>query len=172
MLDAFRDLILTRRYANIRVGDIVRRANVGRSTFYEHFRDKDDLLCESISGLLAIMADIFSDRYDMKRLCFVMDHFRENSRLARGMFNGPSAPQFVHVLANLIEEHLATTCPRKGLTPSIPLEIIAFQAAETMLGLVRAWLQKGISCSAAVIAAAMHKSATAAVNVLLLPARQ
>ena len=42
LLQAFVSLLLEpRRYDQIKVGDIVERANVGRSTFYEHFRNKD-----------------------------------------------------------------------------------------------------------------------------------
>ena len=44
LLDAFGRLVLERGYADIRIADVIRQANVGRSTFYEHFRSKDDLL--------------------------------------------------------------------------------------------------------------------------------
>ncbi|MFD7842339.1 TetR/AcrR family transcriptional regulator [Nocardia sp. NPDC059764] len=41
------ELMLTRPYARITVRDIIDRADVGRSTFYAHYRDKDDLLLVS-----------------------------------------------------------------------------------------------------------------------------
>lgn len=41
------ELMLERDYARISVRDILDRADVGRSTFYTHFRDKDDLLLVS-----------------------------------------------------------------------------------------------------------------------------
>ncbi len=41
--DALISLILQKGYDRITVQDIVDRANVGRSTFYDHFQDKDDL---------------------------------------------------------------------------------------------------------------------------------
>ena len=53
ILGAFRDLVLTRGYDPISVRDIVDAAGVGRSTFYEHFDDKDDLFQQSLRPLLS-----------------------------------------------------------------------------------------------------------------------
>jgi len=45
--DALLGLLRERRYEAISVQDIVERADVARSTFYEHYLDKDDLLLGS-----------------------------------------------------------------------------------------------------------------------------
>ncbi len=45
-------LIHEKPYDSIAVREILDRANVGRSTFYTHFRDKDDLLVSSIHDML------------------------------------------------------------------------------------------------------------------------
>jgi AcrR family transcriptional regulator len=49
--EALTDLILEEGYEAVTVQDIIDRADVGRSTFYAHFIDKDDLL-------MAILADL------------------------------------------------------------------------------------------------------------------
>ena len=49
--EALTDLILERGYEAVTVQDVIDRADVGRSTFYAHFIDKDDLL-------MAILADL------------------------------------------------------------------------------------------------------------------
>lgn len=46
------ELMLERGYARITVQDILDRADVGRSTFYSHYRDKDDLLAVSCTEFL------------------------------------------------------------------------------------------------------------------------
>ena len=49
--EALTDLILERGYESVTVQDVIDRADVGRSTFYAHFLDKDALL-------MAILADL------------------------------------------------------------------------------------------------------------------
>src|SRR5687767_6450823 len=44
LLDSFVSLIIERGYANVTVQDIIDRAKVGRSTFYAHFENKEQVL--------------------------------------------------------------------------------------------------------------------------------
>jgi len=50
--DALGSLIQEKPYDEIAVQEILDRANVGRSTFYMHFSDKDELLVSSIYDML------------------------------------------------------------------------------------------------------------------------
>src|SRR5215207_5209269 len=50
--DALGALIHEKPYDAIAVKEILARANVGRSTFYSHYRDKDELL---VSGIHAVL---------------------------------------------------------------------------------------------------------------------
>ncbi|HEY9009674.1 MAG TPA: helix-turn-helix domain-containing protein, partial [Devosia sp.] len=51
LFDALVRLIRTMPYAEISVGDILAEADIGRSTFYAHFRSKDELLDRSLDRL-------------------------------------------------------------------------------------------------------------------------
>lgn len=57
LFDALVALIRERDYETITVEDVLRRANVGRSTFYAHFTSKDDLLEKSLERLRQLLAD-------------------------------------------------------------------------------------------------------------------
>jgi AcrR family transcriptional regulator len=53
---ALLDLIAEKGYPHITVQDILDRADVGRSTFYTHYRDKEDLLRSGIADFNAAAA--------------------------------------------------------------------------------------------------------------------
>ena len=57
LYEAISALMLTKPYAEIEVQDITARANVGRSTFYTHFRSKDELLVRSLERLRPFLAE-------------------------------------------------------------------------------------------------------------------
>ena len=48
---ALLELILAKGYDKVTIQDVLDRADVGRATFYAHFRDKDDLL---VSGAVEL----------------------------------------------------------------------------------------------------------------------
>jgi hypothetical protein len=53
---ALLSLIQEKGYDRIKVQDILDRADVGRSTFYAHYRDKDDLLQSGFEDVRAALA--------------------------------------------------------------------------------------------------------------------
>src|SRR5690242_21361723 len=54
--DALLALMQERRYADLTVQDILDRANIGRSTFYAHYWDKDDLLASTIQRMIEALS--------------------------------------------------------------------------------------------------------------------
>lgn len=56
--EALVSLILEKKYESITVQQILDRANVGRSTFYLHFKDKDDLLTMGFDYMGELLREI------------------------------------------------------------------------------------------------------------------
>src|SRR5260370_15510074 len=52
---ALMSLILEKKYESITVQEILDRADVGRSTFYMHFQDKDELLFDGFQYLQSFL---------------------------------------------------------------------------------------------------------------------
>ena len=62
--DALIALMEERAFESITVQDILDRAGVGRSTFYEHFRDKNDLFLSDVEDFLEMMSNLLVGRED------------------------------------------------------------------------------------------------------------
>jgi AcrR family transcriptional regulator len=156
LLSAFRDVMFERGYSRLTVRAIIDRANVGRSTFYEHFRNKEDVLRESIAPILTPLADILSPNHSGERLRGIVEHvWAVRERIASAML-GPTRPLIVHLLAELLEERLASLAAEPGRPPRpVPLRLIAGALAEAQIGLLATWIRGEAPASADAVAQAL-----------------
>jgi AcrR family transcriptional regulator len=136
LLAAFAHLLLTEGYAAQTVDSVVRRADVGRSTFYMHFRSLEDLLLHSLERPSMPLAALVRGDITAEKLVPQLEHFREQRRLNRVFLNAPVRDIWIKCLARLIERELA---PRR-LKPALPLPMIAAHIAQSQIALVAAWL--------------------------------
>jgi AcrR family transcriptional regulator len=171
LLNAFNELMLDRRYDEFGVADIVEDADVGRSTFYEHYRGKDDLLVHSMSWMLDVLAEAAFGPGDGAELEGLLAHFLENRDMGRYLLVGPPArevlPRLVHELAQRIERRVEASLRERGTEPALPPRLIALQTAEAQFGLIKAWLRDPSPCAPAEVASGMRRSAAAGVAALL-----
>ena len=91
--EALMALMQEKRYDDITVQDIIDRANVGRSTFYSHYRDKEDLMISGLMGLMEILSQMVSrpSKTGVDRLLptqELFEHVQEHQNLFRGMVRG------------------------------------------------------------------------------------
>lgn len=162
IMQAFRDLVLSRRYDEIHVASIIQSADVSRSTFYEHFKNKDQLLQVSLTWILTPLAQCGFATFDDASVLTVLSHFRDVKQLANFFFSSPTHKLIVKELTALIELELAKASLRCNL--QIPVSLIAWQTAESILGLVRIWLESSFELSASVIAGQLRISAQAIID--------
>ena len=149
LINAFNELFLTRRRnETIRVSDIVEHANVGRSTFYEHYSSADHLYLQALARPFSILADAIAGRCEPSKLCWLLEHFWENRQRARTTFTGRQRDQVTRLLAGLLEERLA----QSGTGPVIPIRLAALQLAEASMALIRGWVMAEASCTAECLA--------------------
>ena len=64
LYDALIALIRCKPYDQITIEDILRKADVGRSTFYAHFTSKDDLLQRSLDRLKLALVSALEEKLD------------------------------------------------------------------------------------------------------------
>src|SRR6476469_6803792 len=74
--EALTDLILEKGYEAVTVQEVIDRADVGRSTFYAHFIDKDALLMEILDDLEVPGPDSTSWKADDPAFGWTLELFR------------------------------------------------------------------------------------------------
>jgi len=128
LFEALVELMVEKGYEAISVADVAERANVGRSTFYAHYADKEDLLQESLQGLrhhLTTAAPIRKDTegpvhpalaFSLPMLLHVQEVRELFCALAGKQQGAPVHAQLHVMLADLVREALeadngATTRP-------------------------------------------------------------
>lgn len=166
LFTAFFDLVLARPYEQIKVDDIVKRARIGRSTFYEYFCSKDAMLAASLAGPFALLADAIGPLDNTARLVELLEHFWANRAVARGVFTGAVRRRTAAVLVGLIEKRLRVTRAGVPTRLIIPTHLAAVQLSEALLAPLTAWLLGDSACSAKALAVALRKTAIALVGVL------
>jgi AcrR family transcriptional regulator len=117
--DALIALILERGWDEVSVQDVCDRADIGRSTFYMHFADKEDLLLSGFADLRKAMDEQrAASAAGTQALGFaraMIEHAHENQRLFRALV-GKRSGQAVqklfrqHVL-DLVRQDLAGLAP-------------------------------------------------------------
>lgn len=136
--EALFSLILERGWDAATVQDICARADVGRSTFYVHFADKEDLL---LSGFALFQQEL--ERYVQKAgrepLAFVrplIAHVLEHRRLARALVGKRSGRAVQHrlleVIRALLEDDLSKIAPA-GRGRTVALHYLAGAFLEVLV---------------------------------------
>lgn len=150
--EALVSLIAEKPYDSIVVKEILDRANVGRSTFYTHFRDKDDLLISGIHDMLGPVPAPTRTRGKGQEwiLWFSLPVFDHHYRHAHAWGDriGPRGRTILHehlrrVLTEIIAEAM-TRDFRFGRQPArhIPPELISSYIASTFVLVLNWWLDK------------------------------
>ena len=91
--EALTDLILEKGYEGVTVQDVIDRADVGRSTFYAHFVDKDDLLMAILADLDVPGPDASSWQPDDPAFGWTLElfrHFGSGKRVFKAVASGQS----------------------------------------------------------------------------------
>ncbi|NHZ64595.1 TetR/AcrR family transcriptional regulator [Massilia genomosp. 1] len=159
---AFVELLLEQGFEALKIGAVADRANVGRSTFYEHYRTKHDLLRASIVGPFSILADLVAPTVSAGSVTALLRHFRDNQQIARVLLGWPTRPLLGHTLADLIADRLKRH--PAGLA-RVPHEVIARQIADAQLSLVDSWVQGRPHLDLDVAADALKRTAMALASV-------
>jgi len=156
-------LIKERPGEEITVKEVLDRASVGRSTFYLHFRDKDDLLFSQLEQFLEMFSTLVSARKEKSRRVVAVqemfEHIAEQQKLWHGLAASEAINDFFDLAQDFftrgIEQRLKelSACP-KGRERE--LRIRAVGLAGNLLSLLRWWIERGAKEPAAEMDRTFH----------------
>ena len=109
VFEAFFQMVQSTRYDELKTKDIIEKAGIGRSTFYEHFLDKDDVLSQSLEHLMSIYAAALIGKENHDNLLSALTHFWERRVFARVILKHPTREVVDSCLRNLISSNMSDT---------------------------------------------------------------
>jgi len=158
--NALIQLILENGYDAVTIEEITDRADLGRTTFYLHFKDKEELLlhavdtiCEDFIDKNKALLDLVDDPHDAihklrlnldkQILYYIFAHARDNADLYKVMLRGEGSAMASQRFANIIKNEAVKRLDRiKGLEIKVPIEIFAVFFAGTIMEMVTWWLEE------------------------------
>lgn len=164
---AFVQIVLSDGYEAVTVERVADLANVGRSTFYMHFKGKEDILKKSMEHPSSHLAILVGHDMRPEALLQILRHFHEQRRTNRVFFSWPIRPIWVKCLAEMIEPRLTTVARNARARPVLPLAFIAHQIAEAQIALVTHWLVANASAKPDLVAEALIAETRALLVALL-----
>lgn len=145
---SFNEIFLVDGYEKSTPAHIAEVAQVGRSTFYEHFDGRDDLLEQRLLRVLLPLADVTTAKAVPGDLEPLLDHFWDHRVVVRALLGGRARTVVMRALTRLIEERIRVD--QKG--SPVPLRMIAAKIAGGHLALLEEWLPGRHRCTSADLA--------------------
>ncbi|HEX2916155.1 MAG TPA: TetR/AcrR family transcriptional regulator, partial [Chloroflexia bacterium] len=144
---AFAELLSERPYDEILVQDILDRAGIGRTTFYAHYFDKEDLLESMTEQILSMFAQQIAHSPAGQRVVPSLELFehiyhspnQHLRALMRGRAGEPLWEALQTALCRALEPALYNLCTERA-SPPVPVPVVAEYLAGAFLTLLKWWL--------------------------------
>ncbi|GIM45770.1 TetR family transcriptional regulator [Collibacillus ludicampi] len=144
-------LMCEKGYDAITVQDIAQRATLNRATFYLHFRDKEDLLQQTIDDILNDLSSgmtsvAIAEKEDEPHpdLIYIFEHVSRNSDFYKVMLGKNGLPGFMFRLSDMISrrlhEKIAARQPDENQL-KVAKDIFTSYVTWAYLGVIVWWLE-------------------------------
>jgi len=147
ILQAFLSLCSEKSYDKVSVIDIAERANIGRTTFYDHYTDKEDLLTSSIAEMFMGLTQGEEDPRDRVVPAFgLLNHIKDNAQLTPGFDLSFMSAIFQENVAQIAQKQLR----RSGLK-GLELQVASQVITGGLVALVIWWIRQDRSIEATAV---------------------
>jgi len=137
------ELIREKDYHMITVSDIIERANVGRSTFYAHYRDKDDLFVGELDRVIELLSQRIPGQEEIPFFpsLGLFRHVGEQYELYKALLWTPGIDLLIKHLQKALGNRIEQGLEKAESDFDIPLPILANFIAGSFLTLLKWWLE-------------------------------
>lgn len=165
LFDALLDLMIVKGYGAITVQDLIDRANVGRSTFYNHFHDKDHLLLENMNyfqeELLEKCVRTSNDNGPFGFSLMMIQHAQGYQRIYQALKEKEGGNEVIQHMKNMLMELIQNEVKlRKWKSQQFGVHsdyVTVTFIANTFFSLLTNWLDQKITCTAIELNELFHR---------------
>ncbi len=145
-------LMMEKPFNAITVQDIIDKADVGRSTFYAHYRDKDDLFDHGLEGLFhGVDVDIAGESNPGEPGLPSLELFRHvggNYPLYKALAHSHGIDRFYRTGHGQLSRHIETQIneyvAKTGVQPAMPPALLADYVSSALLNMLKWWLENNM----------------------------
>ena len=137
------ELIREKDYNTITVSDIIERANVGRSTFYAHYRDKDDLFVGEMDRVIELLSGSVPRQEELPYFpsLGLFRHIGEEFELYKALVWTPGIDLLIKHMQKVLSQRIEQALEKSRQQFDMPLPVLANFIAGTFLTLLKWWLE-------------------------------
>lgn len=142
-------LIREKDYSTISVSDIIERANVGRSTFYAHYRDKEDLFLGELDRVIEVLGQRIPSQAEIPYFpsLGLFIHVGEEYELYKALLWTPGIDLLIKHMQKSLSQRVEQGLNNSGGEFNIPLPALAGFVTGSFLTLLKWWLENKKSYS-------------------------
>ena len=135
------ELVMEQPFDAIRITDILERADVGRATFYAHYRDKDDLLFSMFGEMIDFLeARAAGEGGPLPVTRLLLHHFYEAQEFARALARSDKTEVMLRACEARLQRSAAVRLADAGEAEA---GVAAAFAAGTFVTVLRWWFARG-----------------------------
>lgn len=141
------ELTLEKDYDKITVQNIIDEANVGRSTFYTHYLDKDDLMESTAAKLREGLGRHFSISDNVEEAVLpslaLFQHTYQQQHLYKAMLGGRGIEIVTKAIQEGLDSHARAyleQAERAGCRLTVPMEVLITHLTGSLQTLLTWWL--------------------------------
>jgi AcrR family transcriptional regulator len=145
-------LVEEKRFNDITVQDVIDRADVGRSTFYTHFRDKEDLFRKDWERFLDFLADQIkwenAGKGSFMPIIFLFSHLQEAQTFYQGLVRSHRTESLMKSGTEHLSQRIEAALRRRVThRTAVPIPVLANYLGNEMFVLLSWWLDQGMPYS-------------------------